>query len=370
MTNLHSVMPNAAEAKFLGYEPTWPNGMGEKSYISELGRGLGWHNYCASEKDARKFLDAWIREHHPKTYKNEIELWHAVSKPDKTICALARCHQQGFPLDARDLKLIENYISTWNVKQKRVKKVVASVTKMVTVQDRIQAQVRNILGELDACVDSAFQGQVPTTHSMLGTIASSGVTLKGPQITLVMEYLKGNLSEWQQAYNKEDEQLVEGYAYVGRRHFKKIIDEFKTLLTTLSHQQTNIRSQRVRKKKPVDKQKMANKLRFMQEFPELNIKSLAPVNIIGANIIWVYDTKKRRLGCYQAETKNSLYVKGTKIHGYKVTCEKILRKPEEQILEMMNLRKNQTANWFDGIRAQCKNLTGRTNNNLILLRID
>jgi len=371
MTTLHVVLPPASEAKFLGDEPVWPDGIGEKSYISELGRGLGWHNYCASEKDARKYLETWIKVHHPATAKHEIELWRAINKPDRTICAVARCHLQGFPLDERDIQRVENYISTWNVKPKKKKKTAENtVGKTFTIQDRIQLQVRNILSELDACVDSAFEGEIPSSSDMLGTIASSGVNLRGPQLKLVTEYLTHNIVEWQQAYNKEDDQLVEGYAYVARRHFKKIIDEFNTLLSALSQQQTAIRSQRIRKKKPVDKRKMASKLRFMPEFSELGIKSLKPVDIIGANMVWVYDTKKRKLGYYEAEAKNSLFVKGTKIHGYKITCEKILRKPEEQIPEIMKLRKNQTVTWFDGIRAKCKDLTGRTNPNLILLRID
>lgn len=371
MTTLHSVYPPAAEAKFLGDEPTWPEGIDKSKYVSQLTEALGWHNYCASEKDYQKYLEAWIKEHHPATSKDEIALWRAVNSVNRTICALARCHLQGFPLNDVDVARIENYIASWNVKQKKTRtKTTETVVKTVTIQDRIQTQVRNILAELDGCIDNAFDGNIPTTNDMMGTIASSGVNLRGPQLKLVTEYLKKNIIEWEQAYNQEDEQLVEGYAYVGRRNFKKIIDEFNSLLSALSQQQTAIKSQRIRKKKPVDKKKMASKLRFIKEFADLGIKSLNPVDIIGANMIWVYDTKKRKLGYYEAEVKNSLFVKGTSIYGYKVTCEKILRKPDEQLPEILKLRKNQTVNWFDGIRAKCKDMTGRTNPNLILLRID
>jgi alpha-D-ribose 1-methylphosphonate 5-triphosphate synthase subunit PhnG len=369
--NLHTVLPPAGEVKFVGEEPTWVDGVTDEKYNGELHRGLNWHNYCASEKNYRKYLEEWIREHHPATAKEEIALWRDVNKVYASVCAIARCHMQGFPLNDRHIARIENYIATWNIKQKKTRvKNETSEVKTVTIQDRIQTQVRNILSELDVCVDNAFDGEIPTTHDMMGTIASSGVNLRGPQLKLVTEYLKKNLIEWEHAYNKQDEQLVEGYAYVGHRNFKKIIDEFNSLLSALSQQQTAIQSQRIRKKKPVDKKKMANKLRFMKEFADLGIKSLNPVDIIGANTVWVYDTKKRKLGYYEAEAKNSLYVKGTSIHGYKLTCEKILRKPDEQLPEMMKLRKNQTVNWFDTIKAKCKDMTGRTNLNLILLRID
>jgi hypothetical protein len=369
--NLHLVLPPAAESKFVGDEPVWEEHVADDKYNGELHKGLNWHSYCASEKNYRKYLEEWIREHHPTTSKDEIALWRDVNKVNTTICALARCHLQGFPLNTGHVAQIEDYISSWNIKQKKSRtKNATTEVKTVTIQDRIQTQVRNILSELDVCIDNAFDGEIPTTNDMMGNIAASGVNLRGPQLKLVTEYLKKNIAEWELAYNKEDEQLVEGYAYVGRRNFKKIIDEFNSLLSSLSQQKTALETQRIRKKKPVDKRKMASKLRFMTEFAELGIKSLKPVDIIGADMIWVYDTKRRRLGYYEAEGKNSLFVKGTKIHGYKMTCEKILRKPEEQIPEMLKLRKNQTVTWFDGIRAKCKELTGRTNPNLILLRID
>jgi hypothetical protein len=369
--SVHTVLPPASEGKFIGEEPTWSQPVEDIRYNRELIRGLNWHNYCASEKNFRKYLEEWIKENHPASAKAEIAIWRTVTRVNNTICSLARCHVQGFPLKEIHTQQIEEYIASWNVKQKKVRQVSTTpVVKTVTIQERIQTQVRNVLGELDALIDSAFDGEISSVQHMQGVIASSGINLRGPQLKLITKYLKNNLLEWEQAYNKQDEQLVEGYTYVNRRHFKKIIDEFSTLLSTLSQQQTAIQTQRIRKKKPVDKKKMAGKIRFLKEFQELSIKSLNPVDIIGANVIWVYDTNKRRLGYYEAEAKNSLFVKGTTIQGFKVTGEKILRKPEEQLPEILKLRKNQTVNWFNSIRARENTLTGRTNNNLIILRID
>ena len=68
--------------------------------------------------------------------------------------------------------------------------------------------------------------------------------------------------------------------------------------------------------------------------------------------------------------KDSLFVRGNKIEGFKVSCEKILRKPDEQLTMFMGLRKNQTVNWMDTIRAKCKELKGRMNVDTLILRID
>jgi hypothetical protein len=370
MSKLHSVLPPASEAAFLGDEPTWSELVSEEKYNSELSKALNWHNYCASDKDYQKYMEQWIREHRSSSAKRDIEAFRKLSFVNKTICALARIHLQGFPLKSKDSQHIRNYIMEFTgISGKKVTTQTSTKVRSVpSIQERIRAQVASILSDLDVRVDDAFEDNLATPEDISGDILSQN--FKGPQLKLIQDYLNRNLIEWIQAYSGDDEQLAQGYKYIGRRNLKKIIDTFTQVMDTISQQSTRIKTQRIRKKKPVDKKKMASKLRFMKDFPELNIQSLNPVDIIGANMIWVYDTKKRRLGYYEAELKNSLFVKGTKIEGFKVTCEKILRKPEEQIPEIMKLRKNQTVNWFDGIRAKCKDMTGRTNTNLILLRID
>ena len=369
MTTLHTVLPPASDAKFIGDEPTWTDvQVPEEKYNSEIVQGLNWHNYCASDKDYIKYMEQYLREHRPHSAKQDIQAWRNLGSVNKTICALARMYMQGFPLRSNDSQKIRDYVMSFaNVKkQAKVSSTTPVKTNKPNIQDRIRAQVSTVLAELDGKMDEAFDGDIPTSDVLTGDILSKG--FKAPQLKLVQQYLRKHIAEWYAAYNGEDEQLVEGYAYVGKRNFKKIIDAFSTAMDNISQQQTKVKSLRIRKKKPMDKKKMASKIRFKAEHE--GIKSQKPVDIIGANMVWVYDTKKRRLGYYEAEVKDSLYVKGPKIYGFKVTCEKILRKPEEQLAEVMKLRKNQTVNWFDGIKAKCKELKGRTTTDLLIVRID
>lgn len=363
MANLHVVLPPASETSLISEEPTWDGTV--KNYNSEMLRGLNWHNYCASEKDYTKYMEEWIREMRPATAKQDVQAWRNFGSMNNSICALARMALQGFPLNSTHSQLVRDYVMSF-ANQKQVKKVAAVVSNKPTIQDRIRAQVSTVLAELDGKMDDAFDGDIPSSDDMVGFILTKN--LKGPHLKLIQQHLRKNLAEWYAAYNGEDEQLVEGYSYVGKRNFKKIIDTFSTVMDKISQQQTQVKSLRIRKKKPMDKKKMASKIRFKAEHE--GIKSQKPVDIIGANMVWVYDTKKRRLGYYEAEIKDSLYVKGPKIYGFKVTCEKILRKPEEQLAEMMKLRKNQTVNWFDGIKAKCKELKGRTSTDLLIVRVD
>jgi len=367
MTMLHIVLPPASDAKFIGDEPTWLDvDVAEHQYNKEMLRGFNWHNYCAGEKDYVKYLEAWIKQNRPKTAKQDIGAWREHSSIDKTMCALARMHMQGFPLSDADVMKLMNYVNAVTTPAKRTRKTVATGVVRPSIQDRIRQQVSSVLSDLDVRIDDAFDGNLVAAEDISGDILSKG--FKGPQLKLIQKYLNKNLIEWKEAYAGDDEQLVSGYSYVGKRNFKKIIDAFSSVLDSISQQSTRINAQRIRKRKPVDKKKMASKLRYMKEFEGITSKN--PVAIIGANMVWVYDTKKRRLGYYEAEVKDSLFVTGNKIQGFKNSCEKILRKPDEQLTMVMGLRKNQTVNWMDTIKAKCKLMTGRMTLDTLILRID
>lgn len=371
-TTLHTVLPPASDIKFIGEEPTWTEVAAEK-YGSELSRGLNWHNYCTNDKSHRKFLEEWMKEHRPKTAKDDIVLWRKVpdSKVDKTICKMARMHLQGFPMNDTHLAMVEDYVVQVTKKERKSKKteeVAAPVKQMPTIQDRMRQQVSGVLSNLDFAIDEAFDGRLPDVEAVKGDLLSQG--FKAPQFQLISNYLVNNIMEWQVAYGNNDEQLVEGYKYVPRKHFKKIIDSFNDILSVVMQHQTKLKAQRIVRKKPMDKKKMANKIKFLAEDKELGIKSVDPVNIIGANVLWVYDVKKRSLGYYEGVSSNSLFIRGTMIDGFKTTCAKTLRKPKEQLDAFMKLRKNQTINWVDDIKAKCKTLNGRMSAGIIILRID
>jgi len=369
MIKLHSVYPPASEAKFVGDEPVWDNvEITEKNYKSEILRGLNWHGYCATDKNYKKYLEEWIKANKPTDAKKFIASLRTLKKANPTISSLARISMRNFPLSEKDVLRIEDYLNSLQTKKKRV---VKTDTNRPSVQDAMKNQLSEIFSEIDHLVDVSFKEGCASAKSMVNVIFRNGENIKAPHIRLIINYIQETyLNEWQTAYDGSDEQLSEGYNFMSKRTFKSIINEFNQLIDLLSRQATAAKTQRIRKKKPLDKKKMVSKLRFMDSFDELNLKSQDAVNIIGSNLVWVYDTKRRKLGYYEAEVKDSIYAKGTTIYGYKNSCEKILRKPETQLEEFMKLRKNQTKNWFDTINSKCTEMKGRTNANIILVRID
>ena len=154
--------------------------------------------------------------------------------------------------------------------------------------------------------------------------------------------------------------------------FKRYDTWYKTLfdaLTTYGTVKSAVR--KVRKARPVSKEKLVKKVKFLQKFDELNLVSISPVDVLNSTELWVYNIKTRKIGKYVADSSSGvLGIKGSTIIGYdeKLSVAKTLRKPKEQIKEFQTAGKVALRKFLDNIRAVEIALTGRLNGDTILLK--
>jgi hypothetical protein len=165
-------------------------------------------------------------------------------------------------------------------------------------------------------------------------------------------------------------QLIEGYSYLKPRTLTRLINTLTELRDSIGKQVSKTAAQKIRKKKPLDRQKVVSKLRFKREDAELGLKGVDPLELLGATSAWIYDTKKRKLHYVVGEHAGSLSVGGPKLRGLgKASNAKTLRKPEVQLREFMGLKKNQILPWFENIKAKASPSTGRSTEDMILLKV-
>ena len=166
-----------------------------------------------------------------------------------------------------------------------------------------------------------------------------------------------------------DEQLVEGYNHINKPNARKIVEHLKELLDLLQLGATPKKA--VRRTKAQPPHKIVARLRHMKASKDLNIASFGPVEILGSSEVWVYDTKRRRLGLYKSKDYGGLGVKGTSITGYDVdeSFEKTLRKHEKQLKEFMKLSKNALRPYVDKIRGKKMKVKTRINPHMLLLKV-
>ena len=126
-----------------------------------------------------------------------------------------------------------------------------------------------------------------------------------------------------------------------------------------------------RKKKAVSSDKLVAKLKYAKDFKELKLTSIRPTEIVGAEVLWVYNTKTRKLGKYVAEFGAQLSVKGSTIQNYDEgqSLAKTLRKPEQKLPELLKAGKVPLRKFLEEIKATAIKLNGRINADTILLRV-
>ena len=127
---------------------------------------------------------------------------------------------------------------------------------------------------------------------------------------------------------------------------------------------------KTRKKRTVSKDKIVSKLKFKQSEPSLGLASINPMNILDAQVLWVYNTKNRKLGVYVAEEHHNLMIKGTTIVGIdtKQSVQKTLRKPE-LLKGADKLARTKFQKLFEGLNAVETEMTGRINEHTLLIKV-
>ena len=135
-----------------------------------------------------------------------------------------------------------------------------------------------------------------------------------------------------------------------------------------------------RKKKVYSADKLVAKLKYLKVDSKYSLTSINPEDIIKANELWVFNVKTRKLGKYiasnidplgQGRDGTGLSVKGTTIIGYdeKLSIQKTLRKPIDQLKEFKDSGKVKLRKFLDEIPTTDTKLNGRVNPETVLLKV-
>ena len=248
-----------------------------------------------------------------------------------------------------------------------------SKVPVLSIQDRMREQVNGLCAKWDEavdqlCFDNGFDLSKFDPHSQMQT-HNSGV-IKAAHAKIIKDMYWNQYLEAQEVVAWKDEQIKEGYSYMTakkRKEFLAFYEKIMVACDTFINTGKAVRKPRV--KKAPSKEKLISKIKFKENEPSIGLASINPLSIIDSNILWVYNTKNRKLGCYVADSMGQvLSIKGTSIIGFdpkKSVC-KTVRKPE--LLKGANkLSRTKIQKQFDEIRATETAMNGRLNEHIILI---
>jgi hypothetical protein len=358
-------------------EPSWAPGEEPCSKISLI-TAFNWYNEERTSKDARKFLVEYLEEKNLLTtlQKKAVPFlsdnWHINTGWTARMLSLGAWIPdesfQSFNSELRDVtSRLDEIVKT------RKLDVPVAPEDVVSIQERTLAKAEDFIQDLEIEFDKLWNRKktdaefVPYTWMM-----ENGV--KPAHAGRIAEYFRARAKSWVSLIEqrKKDEYVKESYPWPQ----KDMVDAAAIFLSFASDAEklsSNKKAARKpRKKKPLSFDKMVKGLKFLQEDSENKLTSINPVKIIGAQQLWIYNVKTRKLGVYNATDSVGLLVKGSSLDNYKYSesVAKTLRKPKDVLTKVLSGGKIALRKVMSDINSKASELNGRINKDTVLLRVE
>jgi len=369
--------PLFADEKHTGREPVWDTeralAMTQVEFDHHLRKSFFYYNYFYSAKDLKKYVVDWMKD---KYSKNDVSRF--IRSSDRllpiTVCSLIKAHKQGMPLREKELRYVQDRL--YEIINSDIPDEVVSEQKTVapaaikTIQDRLNEKTSEHLAHFEGLYDEVVTGGTadPKAYDYLVSNA-----VPQSQIKKFEELFMARKTELGEALGKADEQIAEAYRHYKAADYKRHHAFIQSILDALD-QYRNVKkaTKKARVKRAPNKEKVVSKLKYMKEEKTLKLVSINPVDIIGAQELWCYNTKTRKLYKYVADSVTGpLGIKGTTLTGYNESTSigKTLRKPEEKLKEFAKAGKVQLRKFLEDIKATETLGNGRLNSDTILLKV-
>lgn len=346
-----------------------------ENYMSDLIGALNYYNINHDDKQKKK----WFISHIAQTDKKlAVQLLKVDEQHFRYAGILARLIDGGSSLEEKEfnhyqqrIEFLKNQVGARQKSQDAIDQKAADAaaaalpSNIISIQQRMDDKAHELAGEIEGAIDDFCINKISNFSTKNYLLANQ---VAGPIAKRIGEFFTPLAAELREVQTGDCEQLKEGYSYLSKRELKKFIEFVDSIIADCTQQVQTAKVNRApRKRKPVSPIKLTARVKYLKEFPELNLKSVNPSTIVDATEVWVYNTKYRRVAVYKAEN-GSLSVKGTTIVGFSVVESKqmTLRKPEE-FFKGLTIGKRPLNTKFKTLTTKPSQPNGRINEETIIL---
>jgi len=338
--------------KYLGDEPT----------ATQIGnstiRSLNWYNAMCSKEEAREYMASYLAAH------NRKEDLQRLKKVSDTWLPLTACWLSRMSLAVPMVAQANNWDSQINEFLKEafthleVEKKSMAVADKPSIQDRIKERGYDIIGDIEEMIDKE------DSFSLYDWLKKNEIPAM--YAAKILEYYTPWLGELVNAY----EGKVDGYDKWSKKELKQRIVFFGKMLEDASkYGSVAKKTKATRKPKPVSTDKLVKNVKFQKESNEHKIASVTPNSIIGAQILWTFNTKYNTLSVFNAMGPSGLNIRGTTIVDFDESTSrsiKIGRKTNDRIEAVLKGGKIILKRMIEEMENPAN---GRLNENTILLKV-
>jgi hypothetical protein len=375
--------PLFTDEKYTGGEPVWDTEralkMSQEEFDHFLRKSFFYYNYFYAQKDLKKHMVKWMQEN--KYSKADVSAF--IRSPDRavpmTAYGLLMSNRQGMPFREKELTYVKqqiaNAISAADSEPEdsatgaKPTEIVAPI-KVPTIQDRLNEKTSEHLAHFEGLYDEVVTGASVDPKAYDYFVANN---VPQGQLGKFQDYADTQRMYLTAAIDKLDEQYVEAYRHYRAADFKRHFAFLDAIQTAVDqYRQVKKATKKARVKRAPNKEKVVSKLKYMKEEKTLKLVSINPVDIIGAQELWCYNTKTRKLYKYIADSLTGpLGIKGTSVINFDTakSVGKTLRKPDEKLKEFAKATKVQLRKFLEEIKATETAGNGRINSDMVLLKV-
>ena len=241
------------------------------------------------------------------------------------------------------------------------------VKKRKTVQENIDAKVQSILGEVDHAIDVWDVEPFDMYKYLTGLGISSTVANKIP------DQYQELLDELKEARDGKSKQLKEAYSHLTKSEKSDFINFVIRIQTdSLRYAENHKPIRKAKKVKQLSATDRVKNLKFLEEDVDNKITSIDPAEIIGAEILYLFNAKTNQLSYYHAMDRGGLDIKGTTIQNFSVDksqVKKLGAKTTHFLDRVLGGGKIVLNKIMNEINSKASETTGRINNNMIILKV-
>jgi hypothetical protein len=344
-------------------------------YTITLMRLNNWYSTEKTRSDSYKYYQQYVKKNRPTDVKYFAEVeerdvhitygWMARMLLQGAI--VSTDHQKAF--DKNLTGLIDLGKARLLTKETTVKVAVATTTvKRTSIQDAMKEKASEYVGELEGFIDEfVTEDKEFNLYNHL-----KGNQIPAPYVITVKTWAESKLAEFEEVVDSKDSQIVEGYSNFNKRKLKSMVKMFESFIADCDKygqfKKANRKPRAVREKPAVAQVKS---LKYKLKDDELGLSSARGIDLVGAEQVWLFNTKTRKLAVYTSESTKGMTVKGTTLQNWspEKSKQKTLRKPEEQIKDLMASGKVKLRTFLDSIKSKEQAVNGRINIDTIILKI-
>lgn len=367
--------------KMMGPEPAWVDGdITTENYSKELNWGLRWYNYYWKPKQYVKPALKYAKDVLNYSKKDidslkKLKDWQLSLTPGPG--RLAQIALRGFPTDEFADYLKDKYdeclrLANEIVAEEQEEKKQKAKKPVISPAERMRMKVVDtIMGDFDEMVVDSWMDDVYDTEFDTYTLLKKH-DIKGTGLNIFKQRVEEYHLEISDAYDKKCDQAVEAYSHVKRTNLRKMKKQLKDILSDIEKirmAQKQTRKPRAHKAKASDKQ--VEKLQYCKENVDAKLASINPVTIPGAQRLYMFNVKNKKLTEFVSNSSSGFEVSGTSLKNFDPALSRCvtLRKPDDVIPGVMTKTVKQIDNLWKSLTTKTTQPTARINNDCILLRV-